>query len=356
MGAAESITPLWDWRYKHIKRYFTVLISTILIPLFLTGCGKQAEFALIYGDTMTDQTLTVSSSKTSLVDALADNGLPAAATALVYTGEYDIVSADVDDVSLSSDGTVEIGDATYQNVVGLMLDPPDATTRNAYSLTRGWLESEEQVLFIYLDGLGYDSWLEAHDRGITPNLSQLPVEQASGVYPTITPINYAAMVTGQTPSVSGIKQRSDHMLSCDSIFDYTLANGLVATIIEGDKQIISFAVDQQLHPDYDNSGDTDNEVFATAMQAVTDGGYDLVFVHFHGIDDSEHSCGPQTKQVFTKIAEIDQMVGQLLEAWDGRVVVVADHGQHLSAEDEDEDSGTHGVFRATDIFVPLMCR
>jgi len=310
---------------------------------------------LIYGDTMTDQTLTISSSKTSLIDALADNGLPAADKVLVYTGEYDIVSADVDDVSLSSSGAVNIGNTTYQSVIGLMLNPPDAMLRDAYFLTRDWLASGEKVLFIYLDGFGFNSWLAALDQGNVPNLAQLTVEQASGVYPTITPVNYAAMVTGQTPAVNGIKQRSDHMLACDSIFDFALENNLSSTIIEGDKQIISFAVDQQLHPDYDNSGDTDNEVFDSAKQAVANSEYDLVFVHFHGIDDCEHNYGPETNQVSTKIASTDQMVGQLLKSWNGRVVVVADHGQHLYAN-EDEESGTHGTFCATDIFVPLMYR
>ncbi len=311
---------------------------------------------MIYGDTMTDQMLIISSSKTSLVDALADNGLPATDKVLVYTGEYDIVSADADDISLSSNGSIIIGNTTYQGAIGLMLNPPDATVRDAYSLTRDWLKSGERVLFIYLDGFGFDSWVAALGRGDVPNLSRLTVEQASAVYPTITPVNYAAMVTGKTPSINGVKQRSDHTLACDSIFDYTSDKGLSTIIIEGDQQIISFTVEQQLHPDYDNSGDTDNEVFASAKQAAENSDYDLVFVHFHGIDDCEHSYGPQTDQVFAKIADVDQMVGQLLENWNGKVVVVADHGQHLSAENDDKDSGTHGAFCATDIFVPLMYR
>jgi len=300
--------------------------------------------------------LTVSSSKMALPDALTENGLPSAESVLVYTSEYDIISADASDMILSSSGAVDIGGTTYESVVGLILNPPEATIQDAYSLTRGYLEAGEQVLFLYLDGFGYDKWLSALNRGIVPNLAQLTVEQAADAYPTITPVNYAAMVTGKTPYVNGIKQRSDHTLACPSIFDYTEANNLSTIIIEGDKQIINFAIEQQLHPDYNDDGDTDNEVFATALQAVTDGSYDLVFVHFHGIDDSEHTNGPQTDQVFDKIASEDLMVGQLLAIWQGRVVVVSDHGQHLSKEEDDDRSGVHGTFCADDIFVPLMYR
>lgn len=189
-------------------------------------------------------------------------------------------------------------------------------------------------------------------------MAGLESEIASGVYPTITPVNYAAMVTGRPPAENGVHKRGDHDLDCETIFDAAAQAGKSVFIAEGDAQILNFSVPQALNADLDGDGDTDGEVFACALAHTAD--TELLFVHFHGIDDTGHAYGPLSPENLEKIARTDAWVGELLSAWDGTVLLSADHGQHENDGSGDsayaDKRGVHGDFAASDLLVPLLTR
>ena len=104
-------------------------------------------------------------------------------------------------------------------------------------------------------------------------------------------------------------------------------------------------------------GLTDDEVLAAAKDRLAQGQPDFMLIHLHGIDDTAHASGPHSEAARRVIAKQDSMVGELLESWQGRVIVVADHGQH-AAEDAATGAvtGEHGDFRSEDLFIPILVR
>jgi len=93
---------------------------------------------------------------------------------------------------------------------------------------------------------------------------------------------------------------------------------------------------------------SDADVLENARQALQ-AQPDLLFVHFHEIDDTAHQYGPYAEQTLLKIKEIDSYVRTLCEGFDGRAIVTSDHGRHAT-----EDGGNHGQFLSEDMIVPYV--
>ena len=244
-----------------------------------------------------------------------------------------------------------------EKLTGVILNPPENLNSDVYAMALERLQVGKRVMIVYLDGLGYQTYCYAKEQGLTPNLASLQQGCAAAMYPTITPVNYAAMVSGRSPAENGVTARGIHTLKCETIFDRAKEMGLTAYIAEGDTQILQFSVSQELNPDMNDDGDTDTEVLESAYAGLDS---DLLFVHLHGIDDSGHQYGPRSNETLAKIRQTDSWVGELLGAWDGSVIVVADHGQHENDGTGDayyaDKRGVHGAFAPSDLYVPILTR
>ncbi len=248
-----------------------------------------------------------------------------------------------------------------EKLAGVITDPPEYTVMDAAKLAKDYLGAGERVLFIFVDGLGWYSFCSALEQGLIPCLASLEAREAASVYPTITPVNYAAMVTGEPPAVSGVTKRGIHEIACGTIFTYAESLGLKAYVSEGDAQILRLeGAETELSPDLNGSGSGDDEILDCALERIAAGGDALIFVHFHGFDDAEHEYSPGSAEAREALKTIDSYCAALLEAWDGRVIIAADHGQHAQDGTGDiayaDRRGTHGDFAPTDIFVPLLTR
>lgn len=308
-----------------------LFILAALCLLMLSACGaKTYSFVRISGSEAAPSEAKYGSSEP----------LPC----LVYTAEGDVFYSESYTHS--------------QPLVGLIEDPSCGTVMDAAKLADKWLEGGERVMMIYLDGLGWDAFLRANEAGLVPHLAALDAEMCAAVYPTITPVNYAAMVTGEPPKTNGVTGRGIHQIACETIFDRAAAAGLRAFVSEGDTQILALpGAETELSPDLNGNGTGDDEILDCAMEHTD---VSLLFVHFHGIDDASHAYGPGSAEADAAIAAADARCGKLLAAWDGRVVILADHGQHVQDGTGDpayaDRRGTHGDFAPTDIFVPFITR
>ncbi|MBR2783667.1 MAG: alkaline phosphatase family protein [Firmicutes bacterium] len=303
----------------------------LLLAALSAACGAEYAFTVIDGTDCREETL----SRGGVIDG----------PALIYTAAGDVFYAE--------DYRVE------EALTGGILDPPDYTQMDVFRLTEEALAEQGRALVVYIDGLGWEGFRQALDRGDLPVLSELNVVRAAGVYPTITPVNYAAMVTGQPPRANGVTTRGIHQLQCPTIFDYCHEQSISCCAVEGDLQILVFPdTELELNPDLNGSGSGDDEVFDFALAALED--HDFVFVHFHSLDDSEHDCGPESEEARAALIQIDQWCGQLLGAWQGPVIICSDHGQHDNDGSGDPEyadrSGSHGDFLPSDIFVPIFTR
>lgn len=303
--------------------------AAFLSLFLLSGCAKPMSIPVLNGE--------------SAETVEFKRGETIRGGALVYTADGNVFYAE--DYKIK------------EELIGLILDPPDRRVTDAYCEAVSALDCGEKVLLIYIDGLGFGTFQNALADGDVPALSMLHAEQAASVFPTITPVNYAAMITGQPPKENGVSQRGVHGLQCPTIFDYAAEKNISSYASEGDTQILKLNNAQlELSPDLNGNGTSDDEIFDCAMEAI--GKYGLLFVHFHSVDDTSHEYSPESREAREALIRVDGWCGELMENWDGKVIITADHGQHTQDGTGDEvysdRSGTHGDFAVSDIFVPFL--
>ena len=233
----------------------------------------------------------------------------------------------------------------------LGLPHPAQTTGSALGAPRA-----EHVLLLFLDGFGYIRYLEARADGLIPNLVRLG-EPLLGLteYPPSTRVGTAALLTGAPPRINGVDGRSVRTTEAETILDVATAAGLQVVAIEGEALAFNLkSAEVQLSGDRDGNGSTDDNVLANTLSVLGSVMPDLLFVHFHGIDDAGHSYGPGAPEEEAKIQEVDLSVGQLLDALPpGTLVLIfADHGMHHV--EEGGRLGNHGHLIDRDMLIPIL--
>ncbi|NLZ39281.1 MAG: hypothetical protein GX893_06710 [Firmicutes bacterium] len=237
-----------------------------------------------------------------------------------------------------------------ENVKGFMIAPPSRSITDLYHDTLHYLQRDEKVLLLFLDGFGYHQYEYAKENGYIPFLSTLPqAEKALSVYQPVTNAGFAAMITGKTPDENGVYSRDQMDLKTPSIFAMAKQLGKESALIEGHIKILNTEIEPVLNIDLNGDGKNEDEIYSTALEYVKDANYDLIMVHFHSIDDAGHSYGDLHENTMEQLKVVDGYVRDLVEAWKGKVIILADHGMHST-----EDAGNHGEFRYEDLIVPYI--
>ncbi len=214
-----------------------------------------------------------------------------------------------------------------------------------------------QVLMLFLDGFGYVRYTEALAEDLIPNLATLaPPLIGVSVYPPCTAVASASVLTGAPPQVHGATQRNIRKTETQTLFDVLADAGRRVVAIEGNA--LSFNLrnaELQLSGDRDGNGGTDDNVLANTLAVLEEEGMpDLLWVHFHGIDDAGHTYGPGGAEEEAKIREVDAAVARVIQAVpEGTLVVIfADHGMHSVIEEG--RLGNHGHLISRDMFIPIF--
>jgi len=197
------------------------------------------------------------------------------------------------------------------------------------------LEQGQRVMVIELDGLGW----EMLQRADAPYIQSMQPQKAQACYLPISPVGLASMLTGELPAVHGVRDRETRELTCEDIFAKAQAMGKTCAYVEGSHALLRTSLTPVMSLN-------DAEVFSNAHKNLA---ADLLFVHFHEIDETAHAHGPYAEETLQKISEIDGYVQALCEEFGGRVIVTADHGLH-----ETRDGGDHGQRRPEDMEVPYV--
>ncbi len=211
------------------------------------------------------------------------------------------------------------------------------------------------VLLLFLDGFGYLRYTEARDAGLIPTLAALS-EPHIGLseYPPSTTIASAALVSGAPPTVNGATIRGARTTDTETLFEVATRTGLRVVAVEGDALAFNLRnADIVLSGDRDGNGSTDDNVLANALAVLDAGMPDILWVHFHGIDDAGHTYGPNTPEEEAVITYVDTAVGQILTALppDTLALIFADHGMHTVQEEG--RLGNHGNLTARDMLIPV---
>lgn len=241
------------------------------------------------------------------------------------------------------------GNSSIDKVAGVMLDPPAASIMDSYYDCLHFIEKNEQVLLILVDGFGYYQYLRAIENGYAPFLASVKkADPAVSVYEPVTNAGLAAIITGKTPEENGIYSRKQRELKVQSIFGKIGDMGKEALLIEGDIQIIKTETEPMLNTDYNKNGMKDDEIFESAFKNLQEG-YDFLMVHFHSVDEKGHDFGDLSEETMETIRQIDDYMSLLTKNWHGKIIITADHGMHNVGNE-----GSHGDFRFEDLIVPYV--
>ncbi len=246
--------------------------------------------------------------------------------------------------------TASLTDIAPTATAALGLPAPAQATGRALTDARA-----SHVLLLFLDGFGYVRYTEARAAGLIPTLAALGEPQIGlSEYPPSTAIASAVIATGAPPAVNGTAIRGTRTTEAETLFDVAARAGLQTFAVEGDALAFNLRnTETTLSGDRDGNGSTDDNVLANALAVLEAGMPDVLWVHFHGIDDAGHTYGPNTPEDDAVIAYVDAAVGEILAALpsDTLVLIFADHGMH--AVQEEGRLGNHGNLIARDILVPV---
>ena len=208
-----------------------------------------------------------------------------------------------------------------------------------------------QVVVIYVDGLGWYRYEK--ERPAMKNLSSLGPAAACCVYPSISNVNGAAMLTGDCPERSGVDRWENRTILVDDAIDLALRHGVSAAWIDGPRPPVSLRGGIVRVADTNGDGNFDDEIADRAI-AEHQNGVRLLYVHLAETDRTLHESGLYSAQSRAAAVRADARIGRLL----GRLrpgtlaLVVADHGGHAIAGGR----GDHGSLLPEDMLVPFAAR
>lgn len=232
----------------------------------------------------------------------------------------------------------------------LDLPAPKAATAPVLSEIADEVGHAERLAVLAPDALGM------HPFGIwrheMPYLSALYDRRGivlRGVMPTITPVNFATIISGATPDVHGI-QNFKMDFQCESLFDVVRAHGNKSAGVgrkgyTGSELLGRFA-------DYWGTAHskTDDEVEEIALQFASQHQPQFMIVQFGATDELFHRHGPSSPELRPVVREMDERLRRTVAELQSRgyaIIITADHGQH-----DVEGRGSHGSDADEDALVP----
>jgi hypothetical protein len=239
--------------------------------------------------------------------------------------------------------------STIHKIRGILIDAPEGSIMDTYHHTLNFLEKDNQVLIIFIDGFGFHQYIFAIKSGWIPYLKSLnKAEMVSSVYQSVTNAGFAAMITGKPPFINGVYSRDQRDLEVPSIFGTAQELNKKAILIQGSINVLNTEIEPVLNIDLNNNGVADDEVFERAMEELNKD-YDLMLVHFKAVDIYGHKYGDLHEKTMEILQITDGYIKEIVEKWMGKVIIVSDHGMHSSLE-----GGLHGDFRFEDMIVPYL--
>ena len=216
--------------------------------------------------------------------------------------------------------------------------------------------SSGRLAVVVIDALGVSTWTKA--RTETPSLNALANRRLlhlRSVMPTVTPVNFATMLTGASPGTHTIRDRAEE-LKHETIFDVLREKGGISATAARAKSSLGILIGPHADEPGIAESNTDDEVTRIALEALGRG-VNLLWVQLLDVDDAGHAYGPQNSRSVAAVKEADAHLREIaIGAREGGygLIVLADHGQHTAVDEGGNVYGSHGTEIDDDVYVPLF--
>jgi len=216
------------------------------------------------------------------------------------------------------------------------------------------IQHTERLAVVVIDAFGVSTWRKTKERTpIFNKLRDLHGTIIKSVMPSITPVNFATMLTGADPLTHGITNR-EQPLKHETIFDVMREAGTVSATAARAKSSNGILIS----PNADRPGvaasNLDSEVTEIACRMICEA-VNLLWVQLLDVDDAGHAHGPHSPESMMAAGRADANLRLILDAARAEgysVMVLADHGQHTSPDDAHR--GVHGTDMPEDLQVPFL--
>jgi len=220
----------------------------------------------------------------------------------------------------------------------------------------GTMSVVDRLAVVVIDAFGASTWTAARMEVPTFNaLANKHLIHFRSLMPTITPVNFATMLTGAHPDTHMIRDRTER-LTLETVFDVLREHDRVsATAARADSSLGIL-----ISPFADRPGlaesNTDEEVRNLAVKAMGERA-DLLWVQLLDVDDEGHQHGPLSSEGVAAAHRDDGYLREIAETASGEgygMMVLADHGMHTVVESDGSVGGTHGTDSDDDVYVPFV--
>lgn len=219
-----------------------------------------------------------------------------------------------------------------------------------------------RIVVWLVDGLGYDQLMEALDQGLMPHLARLTKSGAAhyrpidSVFPSITPVALASLITGTWPGQHGVVGRY-----IQPGFNVPPLDTLGAGLHEGESPLLGVTLDQRaanmgihyevvmearllagtltkiLHPLTDRIVSYVSPLaLATRMrEALTQSEPGLSYVYWPYLDSINHQRGPYSRDWADEMRSLDGVLASISADFSSAsrhsvwLWIVADHGHQV---------------------------
>jgi len=229
-------------------------------------------------------------------------------------------------------------------------DPPDFTSDTQFiddvllSAKSKKIDKVDKCLIFAPDAIGLDLF-KRYRSSFDVILQHQPVTiRLSSVFPSITPVCFASMLTGLKPREHGIIKKETPVLKCNTIFDILVEAGKkIAIVAVHDSSIDKIFRNRDIHY---FSKKNDIEVICKTKELVESGNHDFIVCYTCDYDDILHEETPFSSRAINAmnrhITDFDKFVKLIDKHWSkyNRLIWFApDHGSHI---DSKTNKGTHG--------------
>lgn len=211
----------------------------------------------------------------------------------------------------------------------------------------------KHAVMILLDGTQYQKLSDMANAGELPFLGEKTnIQKGLTVYPSISSSGSAALLTGLPPRENGVFGYGYRTTESTTLFDLAVQGGKSVIAVEGSSLPFNLRNAKTiLSGDRDGDGFSDDNVYENAIDVIQSGMPDLLYIHFHEIDDMGHTFGPESDEYASAIERVDQFLAGIYDALPEGVLILifADHGMHITQE-----GGNHGTLTADDLIIPII--
>jgi len=218
------------------------------------------------------------------------------------------------------------------------------------------LSGSERLAIVAPDAFGEFAWQKWHH--VMPFMESLHDRRSltlKSILPSVTPVNFACMVTGAELSVHGVSAKTEDF-RCETLFDVVRAHGGQSAGVglhgyTGDKLLGRFA------DIWGNAGDRDDQAVADKIKEIAESRMPRFLIAQLGkVDTHFHAVGPSSPEVVPMLRDTDTLLSELVPFLVCRaysVLLLADHGQHDRKNPAPgKKKGTHGTDSPEDCMVP----